>query len=322
MAIATHSPTCACHGKLHRIDIHHHLVSPGFLAKLRELNMAQHALEDWTPARSVEELDKANVVTAFTSVPPPGVWHGDNAKARALARESNEYAAKIASEHPGRFGIFAALPLPDVDGSLREIEYTFDVLKADGVGLMTSIDQKWLGDKAFAPVMDELNRRKVVVYTHPTAPTCCRGLIPEVADHIIEFGTDTSRTMMSLLLTGTAVRCGDIKFIFSHGGGTMPFLTERILWWAKVREDLKAVMPNGPLHELKKFYYDTAFVANRYALSSLTQLVATSQILFGSDYPFRTCTDHVDGLAAYGFSADDLKAIERDNACRILERRP
>ncbi len=306
------------HAGLHRIDVHHHHASPGLIAEVKAQNTGQHALIEWTPSQSIEEMDRAGVAKAYTSVPPPGVWNGDNAAARALARECNEFAAKLASDYPGRFGIFAALPLPDVDGSLREIEHVFDVLKADGVGLMTSIDQKWLGDKSFAPVMDELNRRKAVVYTHPTTPACCRGLIAEVPDHLIEFATDTTRTMASLLLTGTAVRCGDIKFIFSHAGGTMPYLTERMTWWAKVRADLKSVLPNGPLHELKKFYYDTAFSANPYALSCLTELVSASQILFGSDFPFRTCSENVEGLAAYGFSAADLRAIERDNAQRLL----
>ncbi len=321
--MSANSPcTCPAHVKLGRIDVHHHHSAPGFVAEVIAQKTGQHALVDWTPAQSIEEMDRAGVEKAITSVPPPGVWYGDNAKARAMARECNDYAAKLVADYPGRFGMFAALPLPDVEGSLREIEYAFDVLKADGVGLMTSIDQKWLGDKRFAPVMDELNRRKAIVYTHPLAPACCRGLIEEVPDHLLEFAADTTRTMASLLLTGTAVRCGDIKFIFSHAGGTMPFITERMTWWAKVRGDLVKVMPNGPLHELKKFYYDTAFAANPYALSSLTTLVSASQILFGSDYPFRTCTENVEGLAAYGFDADDLRKIERDNALGLLERAP
>ena len=118
---------------------------------------------DWTPARSIAEMDRAGVQTAMTSVAPPGVWFGDNGTARALARECNEYAARLAADFPGPFGVFAALPLPDVEGSLAEIAYAFDVLEADGVGLMTSVGNKWLGDRAFAPVTDELNRRKAVV---------------------------------------------------------------------------------------------------------------------------------------------------------------
>ena len=304
--------------KPHRIDVHHHHASPAFVTEIKARQTGQHALFDWTPTQSIEEMDRAGVQTAMTSVAPPGVWFGDDAAARALARESNDYAARIARDFPGRFGVFAALPLPDVEGSLAEIEYAFDVLKADGVGLMTSVNDKWLGDRAFAPVMDELNRRKAVVYVHPTCPHCCRNLMADVPDHLIEFATDTTRTIASLMLTGTAHRCPDIRFIFAHAGGTMPFLTERMTWWAGVKKDLVQQMPHGPLHELKRFFYDTGFSANLYALSSLLQLVSVSQVMYGTDFPFRGCVENVEGLKACGFSAADLQAIERDNALRIM----
>jgi predicted TIM-barrel fold metal-dependent hydrolase len=304
----------------HRIDVHHHHASPAFIAEIKARQTGQQPLMDWTPARSIAEMDRAGVQTAMTSVAPPGVWFGDNGTARALARECNEYAARLAADFPGRFGVFAALPLPDVEGSLAEIAYAFDVLEADGVGLMTSVGNKWLGDRAFAPVMDELNRRKAVVYVHPTVAHCCRDLIDEVPDHLIEFATDKTRTIASLMLTGTAYRCADIRFIFAHAGGTMPFITERMTWWAGVRTELRAQMPQGPLHELRRFFYDTAFAANPYALSSLLQLVSVSQVLYGTDFPFRGCLENIEGLNAYGFGPDDLRAIERENALRILPR--
>jgi predicted TIM-barrel fold metal-dependent hydrolase len=293
-------------------------VSPAFVAEIKARQTGQQPLIDWTPARSIEEMDRAGVRTAMTSVAPPGVWFGDDGAAQSLARESNEYAARIAADFPGRFGVFAALPLPNVEGSLKEIEYAFDVLKADGVGLMTSINDKWLGDSAFAPVMDELARRKAIVYVHPTCPHCCRNLMAEVPDHLIEFATDTTRTIASLMLSGTAHRCSDVRFIFAHAGGTMPFITERMTWWADIKKDLARQMPNGPLHELQRFFYDTGFSANAYALSSLLQLVSVSQVMYGTDFPFRGCLENVEGLKAYGFGADDLRAIERDNALRIM----
>jgi predicted TIM-barrel fold metal-dependent hydrolase len=304
--------------KRHRIDVHHHHASPAFIAEIKARQTGQVPLIEWTPSKSIEEMDRAGVQTAITSVAPPGVWFGDNSAARALARESNEFAARLAAEFPGRFGVFAALPLPDIEGSLAEIAYAFDVLKADGVGLMTSVGDKWLGDRAFAPVMDELNRRRAVVYVHPTVANCCRNLIAEIPDHLIEFATDTTRTIASLMLTGTSHRCANIRFIFAHAGGTMPFITERMTWWAGVKKELVAQMPLGPVHELQRFFYDTAFAANRYALSSLLQLVSVSQVLYGTDFPFRGCVENIEGLMAYGFGADDLRAIERGNALRLL----
>jgi predicted TIM-barrel fold metal-dependent hydrolase len=304
----------------HRIDIHHHHAPPELRAAIERLQTGQQPLIDWTLARSIEDMDRAGIATAITSVGHPGVWFGDDQAARRLARSCNEYSARLAADHRGRFGMFATLPLPDVDGSLREIEFAFDALRADGVGLITSYADKWLGDPAFAPVMDELNRRKAVVYTHPTIPPPCRNLIPDVADHLIEFATDTTRAIASLLLSGTAARCPDISFIFSHAGGTMPFLVERMTWWAEVRKDLAARMPKGPLHELRRFFYDTAFSANPHAFSSLLTLVPASQVLFGTDFPFRTGEEHVRGLGTCGLSESDVRAIECGNALQLLPR--
>ena len=223
--------------------------------------MLQRPTRDWTPARSIDDMDKNGVATAVTSVTTPGVWLGDNAQGRRIARECNEYAARLVRDYPGRFGAFAALPLPDVEGSLREAEYALDTLKADSICLLTSYGDKWLGDPAYAPVFEELNRRKAVVYTHPIAPNCCRNLVPDIADPVIEYGTDTTRTIASLLFSGAAARYRDVRFIFSHGGGTAPFLAERLARVPVARNDLGARVPNGVLYELKKFHYDTAQAA-------------------------------------------------------------
>lgn len=304
----------------HRIDVHHHLSPPPYVTELTARKMGARPTLDWTPAKSIDDMDKAGVATSVTSITTPGVRMGDDATARRLARERNEYTAKLVSDHHGRFGMFAVVPMPDVDGTLQEIAYALDVLKADGIGFITSFGDKWLGDPAFAPVMDELHRRKAVVYTHPTAANCCRNLIPDVTDAVIEYGTDTTRTIASLLFSGTAARCPDIRFIFSHAGGTLPFLTERFTRLPLVNKSLEAKVPNGALYELKRFYYDVAQAAHPMALASLLKLVPVSQVLFGTDYPFRTSADHVKGLAEYGFSASDLRAIDRDNALRLMPR--
>jgi len=268
--------------KPHRIDVHHHHTPPPYLAAITARNIPG-PVRDWTPDKSLADMDRAGVATALTSITTPAMRFLDDPGARKLARECNEYSAKLAADSKGRFGMFAAMPMPYVEATLQEIAYALDTLKADGIGLLTSYGDKWLGDPAFAPVMEELNRRKAVVYTHPTTANCCGNLIPDVPESIIEWGTDTTRTIASLVFSGTAAR-----------------------------------LPNGVEHELNRFYYDTAQAAHPYALASLTKLIPISQIVFGTDYPYRTAADHVKGLTDYGFSATDLKAIDRDNALRLL----
>src|SRR5262249_45758564 len=145
---------------------------PTFIHRTLKHELGERTTLASRPARSIEGMDRAGVALSVTSITTPGVWFGDNGEARDLARAYNEYAAGLAQQYPGRFGTFASLPLPDVDASLSEIAYAFDVLKVDGVGVLTSFGDKWLGDPSFAPVMAELNRRKAVVYTQPPAPNC------------------------------------------------------------------------------------------------------------------------------------------------------
>jgi 6-methylsalicylate decarboxylase len=303
-----------------RIDTHHHVFSPAYVAELAKVNQAPPIVRNWSIAKTLDDMDKAGVATSIVSVTTPQVGFVDTANARRIARESNEWAARLNSDHPGRFGSFAMLPMQDADSALREIEYSMDTLKADGIGLLTSYEDKWLGHPSFAPVMDELNRRKAILYTHPTAANCCRNVLTDVPPTVIEFGTDTTRTITDIVFSGTAARCPDLKFIFSHAGGTLPFLTERLVKMPVLDSKLAPRVPKGVMHELKRFYYDTAWAAHPGALASLTKLVDVSQILLGSDYPYRTGADNVQGLSEYGFSAADLKAIERGNALRLIPR--
>jgi predicted TIM-barrel fold metal-dependent hydrolase len=303
-----------------RIDIHHHLFSPAYVAELAKANQAPPIVKNWTVARTLDDMDRAGVATSMLSVTTPQVSFTDAANASRIARESNEWVAKLARDNPGRFGSFAMLPMHDADGALRELEYALDVLKADGIGLLTSYGTKWLGHASFAPVMNEINRRKAILYTHPTAADCCRNLQPEVPPTVVEFGTDTTRTIVDIVFSGTAARCPDINFIFSHAGGTLPFLTERLIKMPILDPKLAPRVPNGVLHELQRFYYDTAWSAHPGALASLTKLVSVSQILLGSDYPYRTGPDNIKGLMDYGFSESDFKAITRGNALRLMPK--
>jgi predicted TIM-barrel fold metal-dependent hydrolase len=302
------------------IDVHHHLYPPTYVTELGRADQTLAAAKEWSPARSLEDMDKAGVATSIASITTPGVSFGDDALARRLARECNEYAARLASDHPGRFGSFAILPWPNADASLREIEYSLDTLKADGIGMLTNYGDKWFGDPYFAPIFEELNRRKAVIYTHPTVANCCRNALPGVPDVAIEYGTDTTRAIARTVFGGTSRRYPDIRIIFSHAGGTMPFLIERLVNLAKTAQ-YATQLPRGYMAEATKFYYDTAQASNPAAMSALRKVVPVSQIVFGTDYPFRTSIDHVKGLKECGvFSAQELRAIERENPLKLLPR--
>ncbi len=318
--------------KSRSVDFHHHFGPPKWCSFLASKNVLHPSWAGWTPARSLEELDRAGIATAMVSITYPGIWLGDNVipidATRSLARDCNEFGAKMVADHPGRFGLFAVLPLPDVEGSLREIEYAFDTLKADGVGLLTSYGDKWLGDAAFAPVLQELNRRKAMVFTHANVPSCCtrggsgaqRYLVPGVNNNVIEYGTDTTRAIMSLVVINANDLYPNIRFSFSHAGGTMPFLIERILGRKEMASLTDPSRPNARLHQLRQFYYDTANANNSVALTALTKVVGVSQILFGSDFPYEgPVVEQLDDLKACGvFTAEQLQAVCTDNARKLI----
>jgi predicted TIM-barrel fold metal-dependent hydrolase len=314
--------------EIRRIDVHQHYTSPKYselLAQKTNVPVAAqvlNAFRNYTPSRNIEEMDKAGVATAMLSPTAPATWFGDAEEARRATRDLNEFAAaKMVGDYKGRFGLFAALPMPDVEGTLKEIEYAFDVLKADGVAFLTSYENKYLGDKAFDPVFDELNRRNAVVYTHPLEAACCKNPIAGVSAQTLEYPTDTTRIIMSLIASNTATRCPNVKFIFSHAGGTLVSIAQRFLG-NQVTADGLAKPPdaNSRLFHVRRFFYDTAGSANPIQMQSLKLLVPTSQIVFGTDFPFGNVSATAAGLQSSGFSAAELRGVLRDNALKILPR--
>ncbi len=304
------------------IDVHHHLFPPPFVAQLveHEHYLARGVARSWTPQVSLDDMDRAGVATAITSITAPGFALLGRERLVAVNRECNDYGARMSADHRGRFGLFASLPLPDVEASLREIGYALDVLKAEGVGVLTSYGDKWLGDPAFAAVMDELDRRGAVVYVHPTAADCCRNLLPGVADWVIEFPVDTTRTIASLLFSGTAARCPRIRFVFAHVGGILPLIAEHLVRAAEVDKGLAAKVPAGVREQLRAFHYDTALRADAVGMFSALHVVGVERLLFGSDAPLRTSQSQVDGLRASRLPAAELRKIEFENARRLLGR--
>jgi predicted TIM-barrel fold metal-dependent hydrolase len=309
------------------VDTHHHFFPPPYLEPLKAWNdnaglPGQTPIQRaWTVARAIDDMDRNNVATAVLSISTPGIWFGEAEAARKMARICNEYGADLARSHPARFGLFASVPMPDVEGTLREIEYAFDVLKADGIGFMTSYGDKWPGDPAFAPVFAELNRRKTIAYFHPLAPNCCAGmLVPGVTGSPIEYMFDTTRAVVSLLVNGTLAKMKDLRFLFSHAGGTIPMVAGRIANALKGRKDIAEIAPDGIDAELRKLHYDTANSFYAPTIAALTAYVPPTQIVFGTDFPYLTIGQNLDGLGKLGLTPAQMAAITRDNAVRLLPR--
>jgi len=305
----------------YRIDVHHHFSPPTWVAAMKGNPLLQTANTTWTPEKSIEDLDRGGGAAAVLSITNPGLYLGDRAQAIRLARECNDFGAKAVQAHPTRFGLFAAMPLPDVDATLKEIAYAYDQIHADGIGFMTSFGDTWLGNPAYRAVMEELNRRNAVVFVHPTAADCCRNLsyAPGVHPASLEYGTDTTRAITGICFSGDAVRFPNIRWIWSHGGGSMPFLAGRIGGAAR---NFKQQLPNGLIAELKKFYYDLAGADNAGVVASLKELVSSDKILFGTDFPpGGHMLENAQTIRELNmFSEADLKLIDRDNVVRLLPR--
>jgi predicted TIM-barrel fold metal-dependent hydrolase len=223
----------------------------------------------------------------------------------------------MAADHPTRFGFFAALLLPDVKTSLAELAHAVDVLRCDGVSLMTNYGDRYLGDPNFTPLFDELNRRRVAVYVHPNTCSCGLDVLPKIPAAMIEFPHSTTRTIVSLLYGDTFARCPDVRFIFSHAGGTIPFLANRIS-----RQGALIGKP-GWMTALQRLYYDTANSANLSAFLPLLRLVTSKQVLLGTDFPFvsaDTVKATVSDLQTLGLSNSDLQNIEAGNAGGLFPR--
>jgi 6-methylsalicylate decarboxylase len=307
------------------IDVHHHIVPPKYVAAHKDDQIrggaGQPYVLAWTPHVSLDQMDEAGVSTAILSLSTPGTWFGSVEDGRRTSRLVNEYAAGMVRDYPGRFGFFAAIPLPDTEGSLKEMEYAFETLKADGIGLMTSYDTVPLGDQRFAPVFEEMNRRKCTVFIHRTAATCCLNLRQLPGNQ--EFIVDDLRMLNSLLTSGALARYSDIRWIHAHGDKVLPWVAK--LNGAPINGPARAGnppwAPQGVQHELKKVYVDSAG-NTKYTMDELRRLdMLTNRVMFGTDVPWGNLPASLASLRnRMGLSPAEIAAVEHETALTLFPR--
>ena len=297
------------------IDIHHHFYPSG----------RDNGGRDWSVDLSLDQLDSNGIDTAIVSLPPVSSM-GDPA---ATARAQNEWAAGLCQRYPRRFGLFASLPLLDADATVAEIAYAFDVLHADGIGLPTSDGDVWLSDPRFLPMFAELDRRGAAVFFHPYATTRCRALSLEYGGDLVtppwlEFPTNTARLILGLLARGVPRRFPHVRFIFCHGGGTMPSILGRIAgfdgWPAVGPDKLAAAFPGGVHAGFAGLYFDLAQASDPLTFGLLRQLTPESHLLFGSDYGYFSVAHAVRQVAGLGLADGLLAAVRGGNAATLFPR--
>ena len=302
----------------HRIDTHQHIVPPAYAEWLRSRGITAGGLPipAWSTAGALDLMDTLGVAAGVLSVSTPGVHLGDDTKARALARDVNEFAAQVVADHPSRFGFFATLTLPDVKSAIQEARHAFDHLHADGVVLLANVEGIYLGEAAWEPLMAELNERHAVVFVHPsTLPTPPVGDIPPFA---ADFLLDTTRAAISMARQGWLTRFPNVRIILSHAGGFLPYAAERVA---------RICSPSNDYAEgislLRRYHFDTALSSSPYALPSLLAFADPERITFGSDWPYapKDRSNHFARLLdAFPLEAGQREAINRGNASRLFPR--
>lgn len=302
-----------------RINVHHHFLFPAHLSAIADHlppGRGRQRAQGWSPKRDIEQMDAAGIAVTIGSVPIPGIWFGDTEASQKMARRWNDDAAEVVHDHPDRFGFFAAIAPPDIEGSLAEIARSLDELEADGIALLSSYDGRWLGDPVFMPVMRELDRRKAVVFVHPASLPEDAGP-PGIRSHVLEGSFDTTRAIFSLLGSGTLSRCPDIRFIFAHGGGCVPYLAGRAAALSSGAGDMERDRMSQLLAGL---YFDTALVIDPPALAALTAFAGPTRILLGTDSPIMPPERAIAAWSGISLDPDLRRRIEQTNTVALLPR--
>jgi predicted TIM-barrel fold metal-dependent hydrolase len=295
------------------VDVHAHFLTDSYVAAARAAGHVRPdgmpAWPSWSAADHLRLMDGWGVGRSMLSISSPGVHFGDDAAAVRLAREVNKAGAVAAREHPDRFGHFASLPLPDVDAALAEAAFALDELGSEGVTVETNAHGRYLADPAFDPLWSELDVRNAVVFVHPTSPVCAEQISLGRPRPMLEFIFDTTRAVSDLVLSGTLERHPNIEWIFTHGGGTLPVLVDRI----ELFRGLAGAEGPDALEQIGRLWFDIAGTPFPRQVPAFAAAFGTERLLYGSDYCW-TPTPLVDA------QVDSVDAAWRDLTTRNAER--
>ena len=309
------------------IDVHSHFVTPSYI---EAAIAAGHTRPDgmpayprWSPAEHLAFMDQNGIRTSVLSISSPGTHFGDDDAARKLSREVNEYAAELVRNHPGRFGHFASLPLPDIDGTLAEIAYALDELGSDGVTVETNVHGRYLGHESFEPVWQELDRRGAAVFVHPTSPPAAEAVANGRPRPMLEFMFDSTRAAADLLFTGVFTRYPDIQWVFTHCGGALPLLTERLELFRSALFHTGTESPSAT-EQLRRLWFDMAGTPFPHQVDAVDAAFGTERLLYGSDYcwtPAPLAAAQVASVdAAPQPAGQTWRRLTTRNAVRLLPR--
>ena len=304
-----------------RIDVHQHVVPPVWVDGLRARKLPHHP-PPWTPEAALRFMDAHGIAKGVLSLTAPGLTGWEASALRTTTRQINEYTADLARRWPDRFGNFACLPLPDIEGSIAEAGYALDALKAQGVVLYSNYGERYLGDPWLEPLWAELDRRAAVVFIHPTR--LMQSELPGIPGPTVDFPFGTTRTAVQMVKNGVMDRYRRMRVILSHGGGFLPFAAYRLATFAASGPPGSLESPTfdtdtqATLATFRRFYLDTALSSSPPALSAIKVFADPSHLLFGSDFPyapggistaFTTMLDDSPLL-----TADELAGINHGNA--------
>jgi len=274
-----------------RIDVHAHFVPEFYRRAAEEAGFGKPdgmpGIPKWSLESALATMDRNDIEVAMLSISAPGIHFGDVRSTITLARQVNEYAADIVSKHPGRFGFFAMLPLPDVEAALQEASFALDVLKADGIVITSNQNGIYPGDPRYEPVFADLGRRKANLFIHPTSPSCtCEGGTElNFPRPIIEFMFETTRVVTNLILTGTTRRHAGLQLIIPHAGAALPVLADRIAGVLAMLPMTSQLQPDDVFDELRRIFYDVAGFVLPSLLPALLAITDRDHLLYGSDWP-------------------------------------